>query len=191
MTHSAPGQAYENSVSGSTAILDAATDFDLSSISQAIAVQNTSQPYNWEFKYAKMLKNMPSKYKKVGMANLRLFHSDQVSQDYVDALAARSTILGDSAILGKAPLQFGKVALVDCPLMSITLDSNGIHGAGNYTDCVLTHRSNFIIGIQRSVRIEGQREAADEATYFFYSMRADVTMENVNAAIMTKNLTCA
>ena len=191
ITHSGSGEAYENHVSGAARILDAATDFDLSAVSQAIAAQNTSAPYNWEFKYARMLKTMPSKYRKVGLANLRFFHSDQVSQDYVDALAERSTILGDNAILGKAPLQFGKVSLADCPLMSITLDENGVHGAGSYTDCVLTHRSNFIVGIQRNVRIEGQREAADEATYFFYSMRADVTMENVNAVVMTTNLTCA
>lgn len=158
-------------------------------IAGGIAAQNTSAPYNWEFKYQRMLKRLPSIYKTAGLGNLRFLHSDQVTQDYVNALAARSTILGDQAIMGAAPLQFGKVPLIDCPLMPTTLDEDGVIDSGSYTDTILTPKGNLIIGIQRELKIESQRIAADESTYWFYSMRADVAIENVNAAVMLMNLT--
>jgi len=158
-----------------------------------IAEQNTSAPYNWEFKYGQMLKRLPSKYKKVGMNNLRFFNSDQITQDYVTALAARSTILGDSAILGKNPLQYGTVPIVSCPTMSVTMsdDAQAVLGGGSYGDCLLTPKGNLIIGIQRSIKIEAQRVAADEATYWFYSIRADNAIENVNACVLLERLTTA
>jgi len=186
ITHSASGETYENDVSGSAVLLDATSDFD---IAGAIAAQNSSIPYNWEFKYSDALRNLDAKYKQVGMANLRFLQSDQVSQDYVDALAARSTVLGDNAIIGGGALQFGRVPITDVPLMSTTLDGSGIHGGASYTDSLLTPKGNLIVGIQRDIKIEGSREAADEATYFFYSLRADVAIENINACVLIQKLT--
>jgi len=156
-----------------------------------IAEQNGSAPYNWEFKYGNMLKKLPSKYKKVGLANLRFFQSDQLAQDYIDALSARATILGDKAILGQGPLQYGQVKIVPCPLMPVTMSEAGVLGAGTYGDTLLTPKGNLVIGIQRSLKIESQRMAADEATYWFYSMRADNAIENVNACVLLENLTTA
>jgi len=156
-----------------------------------IAQQNTNVPYNWEFKYGNMMKKLPSKYKKVGLANLRFFQSDQLAQDYIDALAARSTILGDKAILGQGPLQYGQVPIVPCPLMPVTMSAAGVLGGGVYGDTLLTPKGNLIVGIQRSLKIESQRVAADEATYWFYSMRADNTIENVNACVLMEKLITA
>jgi hypothetical protein len=156
-----------------------------------IAEQNASAPYNWEFKYGNMLKNLPSKYKKAGLANLRFFQSDQLVQDYVDALSARATILGDKAILGQGPMQYGQVPVVPCPNMPNTMSEAGVLGGGTYSDTLLTPKGNLIIGIQRNLKIESQRVAADEATYWFYSMRGDNAIENVNACVLLENLTTA
>lgn len=188
ITHSGSGETYENTVSGNAHILDALSDFSLTG---GIAVQDTSAPYNWEFKYSKMMKTMPSKYKKIGMANMRYWHSDQVTTDYIDALSARSTVLGDQAIMGKSPIQYGKTPIVDCPLMPTTLDVNGVLDGGSYTDVLLTPAYNLVLGIQREITIESQREAADEATYWFFSMRVDTAIENVDACVLTKDLTIA
>jgi len=156
-----------------------------------IAVQNAAAPYDWEFKYSQMLKRLPSKYKQVGLSNLRFFNSDQITQDYVTALSARNTILGDQAILGSNPIQYGTVPIVSCPNMAMTMSAAGVLGGGVYGDCLLTPKGNLIIGIQRNIKIEAQRVAADEATYWFYSMRADNAIENVNACVLTEKLTTA
>lgn len=153
-----------------------------------IVEQAATVPYNWEFKYNNMLKKLPSKTKKVGLANLRFFGSDQLAQDYVEALAARSTILGDQAVVGKVPLQFGQVPIVPAPLMGTTMSAAGVLGAGTYADCLLTPKNNLIVGIQRDIKIESERVAADEATYWFYSMRADTAVENVNACVLMEKL---
>ena len=156
-----------------------------------IAEQNSSAPYNWEFKFGRMLKILPSKYKKAGLANLRFFNSDQLVQDYIDALAARSTILGDKALMGEGDIKYGQVPLIPCPLMPTNMSADGVAGAGAYSDCLLTPKDNLIVGMQRDIKIESQRVAADEATYWFYSMRADVAIENVNACVLCEKITTA
>lgn len=159
------------------------------SLAGKIAEQNASQPYNWEFKYNNMLKKFPSEYKKIGLANLRFFHSDQITMDYVNALSARSTIMGDKAILGQSALEYGQVPIVSCPLMPMTMSEAGVLGGGTYGDALLTSKNNLILGIQRQLKIESQRMAADEATYWFYSMRVDNAIENVHACVLLEHLT--
>ena len=185
-----PGDKYYNDVAGGAHILDANTDFEFNT-EKTIAEQGGAN-YDWEFKFGKMLRTLPSKYKKGGLSNLRFFCSDQVVQDYIEALAARSTVLGDNAILGKGPAQYGTVPIISCPLMPTTLAEDyadyrdGMEG--DRTDVLLTHKDNLIIGIHRDIKMESQREAADEATYFFYSLRVDLAIENINAVVLTKNL---
>lgn len=189
ITHSGAGQQYENLVSGSAYLLDATSDFTTAG---RIAMQAALTPYNWEFKYSKAVRTLPSKYKaKGGLSNLRFLHNDNVEQDYLDALTARATALGDAVITGKAGenYAYGKVNLVSIPGMPITLDAAGKLGAGNYCDCLLTHWANLIWGIQREVKIETERQAADEANFFFYSLRCDYAIENVNGVVLIHKLT--
>jgi len=185
------GDTYENDVSGVATILDATSDFTVAE--GKIGMVAKTAPYNWEFKYNLMLQSLASKYKVGGLGNLAFYNNDQVTQNYIEALAARSTVLGDNAILGAGPVQYGRVPIVDCPNMSITMDgaatiANELCTGGAYTDCLLTPNGNLVIGIQRDIKIESQREAADEATYWFYSMRAVPAIENINACIMTRKL---
>lgn len=190
ITHSALGETYYNDVSGGANLLDATADF---SIAGKIVEQAGAAPYNWEFKYSKALRTMPSKYKKKGgLAALRFFHNDNVEQDYIDALTSRATGLGDVTIQGGAVgenYKYGKVNLVSVPQMNIDLNAAGKAGAGNYTDTMLTHWQNLIMGLQREVKIETERQAADEANFFFYSLRSDFTIENVNAIVLIHKLT--
>jgi len=255
---------YSNDVTGAATILDATDSGDFSNTTGYIVEQNANAPYDWEFKFAKMLKSMPSKYKKLqgGLANFRFYLNDQLLQDYIDSLAARNTILGDNAILGQGPIQYGRVPIVSMPLMptdvprvtagvNTTLASNAAKGATSIvvsaatgataddyiyiykagleykaevvqidsvdgttlnlktalkwahttaegetvkevtldaTDCFLTHKDNLIVGILRDIKMETQREAADEATYFFYSLRSDLLLSNPNAVVFLKNL---
>ncbi|KKK96837.1 hypothetical protein LCGC14_2658760 [marine sediment metagenome] len=187
------GDTYYNAVSGGATVLDATDSgsFIVESPSRIAMVEKTA-PYNWEFKYNKMLATLASKYKVGGLSNLAFYSNDLVVQNYIEALSARSTIMGDNAILGKSPIQYGMVPIVSCPNMSTTMagDTQATEKAttGAYTDCLLTPNGNLIIGIQRDIKIESQREAADEATYWFYSMRAVPAIENVNACVLLRKL---
>jgi hypothetical protein len=207
INHSAAGQAYVNAVTGSAHLKDAClcesgdgcesgswdanADFRFAG---GIAERSTAAPYDWEFKYHMMLKNMPSKYKqKNGLGNLKFLNSDLVTQDYLEALSQRGTALGDAIFTGKMAPAYGKVGILDVPLMATNLgqDGDGTYGlleGGEYTDVVLTHKGNFIIGMQRDVKLETQRVPADEATYVFYSMRVALAIENVDAVVLVRCL---
>lgn len=192
ITHSQSTETYYNAVTGGAHVLDAsgaesASPFVLPGM---IAEQNTVAPYNWEFKYGKALKAMPAKYKvRNGLANMSFLNSDLVTQDYIEALSARSTTLGDAAILGTAELKYGRVKIVDAPLMAADLDGAGVIGGGGFTDVLLTPVGNLIVGIQRDIKIESKRDAAIEGTHIFYSLRTDLAVENPDAVVLVKNMT--
>lgn len=168
-------------------------DFDLKG---KIAEQSCGAPYNWEFKFSKMISSLDSKYKAAGLGNLRFFCNDIIVNDYINALSERSTVLGDSAVLGKAPIQFGTVPIMSVPQLPTTYDASsgetGLEsstGTGAYADCILTTKDNFIIGMQRELKMESKRAPEDEATYIFYSIRCDTAIENPEAGVLTYNLT--
>jgi len=193
---SAVGQAYYNAaIPGGANIKNACeggesgSEFDLAG---KIAEQDTNAPYNWEFKYHQMIKNMPSQYKaNNGLKNMVFMNSDLVTMDYLAALSARATLLGDSIFTGQGITVYHKVPIIDVPLMPTdlgTATTYGTIGAGAYTDVIMTPKNNLVIGIQREIRMETQRVAADEATYLFYSIRFDVAIENVNAIVFLRCL---
>jgi hypothetical protein len=207
INHSGAGQLYLNNVTGSAHLKEACLCESGASCPSGqsdpdahfqfpgmIAEQDPNPPYNWEFKYHQMLKNMPSKYKaNNGLANMVFLNSDLVSQDYIEALSQRGTALGDAIFTGKAPMAYGKVPIIDVPLMPTNLGQDtdgtyGLIGGGEYTDVLLTPKNNLVIGIQREIKIESQRVPADEATYVFYSMRSDVSIENVDAIVFLRCL---
>jgi hypothetical protein len=192
---------YWNKVSGGSHVLDACEGGDSGSPFEAhggIAekIVDESGCCEWEFKYHIMLKTMPSIYKtQNGLANMAFLNSDLVTQDYLEALSRRGTPLGDSVFLGTTPPQYGRVKIMDAPLMPHNLgnptalpSTDGVIGAGDYTDVLLTPKDNLVIGIQRDIRIESERKASDSATYVFYSLRACPAIENINACVLLRCL---
>lgn len=255
----------ENKVTGKATVLDARSETDFTNKNGYIAEHTGDAPFDWEFKFSKALKSLPSKYKRLGLENFRFFMNDQLVQDYIDALAARATVLGDKAILGDGVIQYGKVPIVSAPLfptdfpvfvseggdstvaadaaagqkaVSVGTGDGAKFTIGDYVwihkptleykseihkvasidtdiltmednlewahtladaeavqevtldgcDCILTHKNNLIIGLQRDIKMETQREAAEESTYFFYSIRSDIAIENLNACVFIENL---
>lgn len=207
INHSASGQAYYNDVCGAADIKDAclcesgascddeAEDADADfQFAGGIAAQDANAPYNWEFKYHQMIKNMPSKYKKDGLGGFVFLNSDLVTQDYMEALSTRPTNMGDDIFSGKVPAQYGSVPIINVPLMPTTLGQDadgtyGLVGAGDYTDVMLTRKNNLIVGIQRKITVETWRVPPDDATYFYYTIRMDYAIENINAIVFLRCLT--
>jgi hypothetical protein len=199
INNSQNGDTYYNDVCGAADVKSACdtasgAEWDLPGL---IAEQDAAAPYNWEFKYARLIKNMPAKYKSAfGLKNFVFLNSDLVTQDYIEALSARSTALGDAVFTGAAKPAYGNVPIVDVPLMPTNLgadgnavDDFGIIGGGSYTDVIFTYKNNLIIGMQKDIKIEPQRSASDECTYYFYTMKVALAIENVNAIVFLKCLT--
>jgi hypothetical protein len=199
INNSQSGDTYYNNVCGAADVKSACdtasgAEWDLPGL---IAEQDEAAPYNWEFKYARLIKNMPAKYKQAfGLKNFVFLNSDLVTQDYIEALSARSTALGDAVFTGAAKPAYGNVPIVDVPLMPADLgadgnavDDFGIIGGGSYTDVLFTYKGNLIIGMQKDIKIEPQRSASDECTYYFYTMKVALAIENVNAIVFLKCLT--
>jgi len=190
--HSQSGEEYENDVTGSATILDAAlgsghtTDFNLAG---AISVQDTEEPYAWEHKYLNMQKKMPAEYLQTALPDMRYWNHPRVTQDYVGALSHRATALGDMATMGVPKVAYQTVPVVSAPLMATTLDSDGVLGGGAYTDSFLTPAKNLIWGVQRALTLEKYRDAANERDIWFFSIRMCFEVENVNAVVLTKNIT--
>jgi len=189
---------YNNAVPGGAQVLaacDGGTSGSTFDLAGKISGIDTNAPYSVEHKYHRALKLMPAKYKmQGGLKNMAFLNSDIVTMDYLEVLQQRGTELGDAVILGKAPISYLNVPIIDCPLMPTNLGTApgyGTIGAGSYTDVLLTPKGNLIVGIQREITIETERSAADEATYVFYSIRWDLAIENTNAVVMISCLTHA
>lgn len=191
------GDQYFNTVAGGSHVLDACDGGQSGSVFALpgkIAEHAGVAPYDWEFKYFHMLKAMPSIYKaNNGLQGMKFINSDLVTQDYIGALTSRVTAVGDAALQGKITPAYGVVGILDAPLMATNLGDpgaglDGVIGAGNYTDVLLTPKDNLIIGLQRQLKMEVERKAADQANYIFFSMRVCVAIENVNAAVLVRCL---
>jgi hypothetical protein len=142
-----------------------------------------------------MIKSMPSKYKtKNGLKNMKFLNSDLVTQDYLEALSNRGTALGDAVYKGEAQPAYGKVEIMDVPLMPTDLGAdsdgtNGLIGGGSWADVFFGPKNNLILGIQRDIKMESELVPRDEATYIYFSMRVACAIENVNAIVLTTCLT--
>lgn len=205
ITHAqASGDAYYNDVCGGSHVKNACLcesgaycesacehpegEFE---ICGKIAEVQQAEPYNLEIKYGKMIKNLPPKYKKQGFGELTFLNHDLVTEDYLQALETRGTPLGDRIITEGGVAKYHGIPIINVPLYPTDLGSDGGSpdvygnlGGGEYTDSYLTPKNNLIVGIQKAITIEPYRSPADRATYWFYTMRVTVAVENVNAIVI-------
>lgn len=54
--------------------------------------------------------------------------------------------------------------------------------------CVLTRYGNVVLGIQRLLKMESERDAANERTLFYFSLRADFAVQNIDEVVMYDHL---
>lgn len=199
LDNSQSGETYENSVTGSTTLLDAsntvtdrAADFTITT-SNGIVETSASPPYPQEIKFDKMRLHLPSQYKMGGLGNLRYLCNDQVLDNYTTALQERGTTLGDMAVMGKNFTVCGGVPIMPVPLMPVTMEiyaagqkENYDAANGDLTDAVLTVKDNFVLGIQLDIVLEAERSAADRGNYYYFTTRIDTAVADVAAAVLLK-----
>lgn len=169
--------AGDGEVLKKTVVYDASADPD-----PYVAISDADSPYGWKFKFRRMWDGLHAKYKKL-KNDLRYVVSQGVYDDYEAAIAARVTSVGDRALIEGAVLKFKGIPVVAVPLVPEDLGTGS-----DETFAMLTFYNNFILGLHRSLRMETERSAPDEATRFWFSIRADTELENTEALVIYKKM---
>jgi HK97 family phage major capsid protein len=114
-------------------------------------------------------KALPTKYRRNRSA-LRFYVSPDCEVEYVDTLADRPTILGDNKIVQWTPSYAYGVPVVPAAYMPNT----------NY---ILTHPKNIILGVQRQIMIESDRDIRARVLVIVLTMRLDIKFEEEDAVV--------
>lgn len=120
------------------------------------------------------LQSLPDQYHR-DRASMRHFVSVDNEIEYRDTLAARATGLGDNTITGFNPV-FG----FGVPLQPVHLMPND-HG-------LLSNPLNFIMGIQRQITLEYDKDISARVYKMVLSARIAVVVEEAEAAVVYNNL---
>jgi hypothetical protein len=132
-------------------------------------------------KATKLIKSLPTKYRLDYRTLAFLLHND-LYLDYNDMLAGKGFSEAWMAITGVADVPLRSIRNIRVPLMKT--DIAFTHNATPYTDgtvVMLTDLRNLIVGIQRDIKIEPQRQPRKRATDYVLSMRAAIQIENGDA----------
>lgn len=115
------------------------------------------------------IKAMPNKYLRNRSA-MRFYVSPDVETEWVDSLASRQTPMGDSKIAGWAPQ----------PAYGIPVTPAALMPNDSY---ILTIPQNIIMGVQRQVMIETDRDIRSRVLVVVLTMRLDVKFEEDDAVV--------
>ena len=120
------------------------------------------------------LQSLPPEYHR-DRASMRHFLSVDNEIEYRDTLAARSTGLGDNTITGFNPV-FG----FGVPVQPVHLMPND-HG-------LLTNPLNLILGIQRQITLEYDKDISSRVYKLVLTARVDVVVEEAEALVVYNNV---
>lgn len=134
-------------------------------------------------KATRMLKALPTKYRQDVRTLGWILHPD-VYLDYNDELATKGYSEAFASITGIRDVPLRGIQNIQAPLLKTDMafsygDPPVQHTNG--TIVMLTDLRNLILGLQREIRIETQRNARKRATDFVLTMRGDVQVENPDA----------
>lgn len=135
-------------------------------------------------KATRLLKALPTKYRQDVRTLAWILHPD-LYLDYNDELATKGYSEAFASITGIRDVPLRGIQNVQVPLLKTDMAfSYGTPEPTQYTNgtiVMLTDLRNLIIGLQRQIRIETQRNARKRATDFVLTMRGDVQIENADA----------
>lgn len=115
------------------------------------------------------LKAMPNKYLR-NRAAMRFYVSPDVETEYADSLANRQTAFGDEKVQGWAPNYAYGVKVAPAALMP-------------NSKYILTYPKNIIMGIQRQIMIETDRDIRSRVLIVVLTMRLDIAYEEEEATV--------
>lgn len=117
---------------------------------------------------------LPAKYRR-DISGFRFYVSPNAKQTWKHKLTTRQTGLGDAAIQGNIDVMAGGVPVVGVPLMP--------SGLGMFT-----RPENLIMGVQREVMMEADRDKEAQVIKFIFSARVDFQIEEEDMTVKFTNL---
>lgn len=117
---------------------------------------------------------LPAKYRR-DISAFRFFLSPNAKQTWKNEVAQRQTNLGDAALQGQLDVAAHGVPLVGVPLMP--------SGLG-----IFTNPQNLIMGVQREVMMETDRDIENQVMKFVFSARVDFQIEEEDMSVKLTNL---
>lgn len=120
------------------------------------------------------LKEMPNKYMRNRTA-MRFYVSPHAEIEYADSLANRETVLGDQKVVTWAPNTAYGIPIIPAALMPNE----------NY---LFTYPKNVILGIQRQIMIETDRDIRARVLIVVLTMRLALEFEEEDAVVVADGL---
>lgn len=121
-----------------------------------------------------MLKALPVRYRR-DLNALRFYVSQDVEQDYRLNVASRSTGLGDATLTGR-----GALPVMGVPMKGVALMPNA--------NAVLVDPQNLIVGFQRNVRVEIDKDIKTREIIIVVTARVATQMEEQEGAVKAINI---
>ncbi len=103
--------------------------------------------------------------------------------DYADSLANRQTPLGDSKLVAASTAEYNGYGVVPVPLFPENLG-----GSTNTTNLLFVDPKNIIVGMQRDVRIETDRDISTGEIKIVCTVRFDVKYKHEPALVKVTNI---
>lgn len=140
----------------------------VSNVVNAASTGNTAQSYS------NALLALADRYKS-DLSSLRLFVTPTMEQNYRMAVANRQTQLGDAFLTGH-----NAISVMGVPMMKANYMPTGTG--------VLIDPFNIIVGIQRQIRIESDKDIEAGIVKYVVTFRMDMNLENEAAAVKITNV---
>lgn len=161
-------QGDENSGDDYLALLDGIIILTTSNVVNASSASITPTIFS------NVIKALPTRFRR-NRATMRYFVPMDVEQDYRLNVAGRGSDLGDQVLTGRAAL----------PVFGVPIDGVALMPAANM---IFTNPQNIVVGIQRNIRLETDRDITTREIIIVVTARIDVVMEDEEAAVKVINL---
>lgn len=161
---------YIKATEGSAVQIDALSDAD------------STFPGANGFKAGKMMKNLPAKYRTAGR-DLAFIMRDSIWIDIVDVLANKDSDRGFESFVGVTQQTLRQQRVIASPYVP-----NDLGGGSDRTYVLYTFLQNLIVGFNRQLKIEFQRNAAKIATEIVANFRVDNAIRATDGVVAYVNV---
>jgi len=124
-----------------------------------------------------MAQTMPSQFFR-GSQGMAYITSKNAVIDYADSLASRATPLGDKMLVEAADAEYNST-----PVIAIPKFPEDLGGGTNETNVLYSEIKNMVVGIQRDVRIETDRDISAREWIIVTTVRFDAKFTHEPAVV--------